>query len=88
MEWIFSILKGPALYGFVALGLTKLGNYLKNKDADTTGKDDAAGEICIVLAPAVAALEGSNDTAFRKALTVARNAIDNYLKLPPTVPAK
>ena len=88
MEWIFNILKGPALYGFISLGLTKLGTFLKNKDANTTGSDDAAGDICIALAPAVAALEGNNDKALRKALTVARDTIDNYLhSAPPKTPA-
>jgi hypothetical protein len=80
MEWVFAILKGPALYGFVALGLTKLGVFLKNKDANTIGADDAMGDVCIALAPAIAAIEGSNENAKRKALKVARDTIDGYLR--------
>jgi len=80
MEWIFNLLKGPALYGFVALGLTKLGTWLKNKDTNTTGTDDFGGDLCIKLAPVIAALEDNHDTALKKALKTVRDLIDSYLQ--------
>lgn len=83
MDFVFQLLKGPALYGFVSLGLTKLGTVLKNKDANDTGTDDVAGNICIALAPAISALDGDNDKALRKALTVARDTINAYLQTTP-----
>ena len=83
MEWIIKALPVSALYGVISLLVTKLGISLKNKDANASGADDAAGDILIALAPAVAALEGNNDKALRKALTVVRSTIDNYLKSSP-----
>lgn len=83
MEWIIKAISGPALYGILGLGLVKLGNTLKNKDANTTGVDDALGNVCIALSPAIAALEGNNENAKRKALKVARDTIDAYLKRSP-----
>lgn len=82
MEWIIKALPISALYGVIAMLLIKLGNALKNKDADSKGADDVAGDVCIHLAPAIAALEGNNDRALRKALKVARDTIDAYLKTP------
>lgn len=82
MEFVLQFLKGSALYTIISFGLTKLGNELRNKDANSTGSDDVAGTICLSLAPAIAALEGNNDKALRKALTVARDTIDAYLKSP------
>ena len=81
-EFILKMLSGSALYGFLALGLTKGGIALKNKDANTTGADDCAGDILLALAPAIASLEGSNENARRKALKVARDSIDGYLNQP------
>lgn len=82
MEWIIKSLPVSALYSVIALLLVKLGNFLKGKDANDAGPDDVAGSICIALAPAIAALEGNNDNALRKALRVARDTIDSYLKTP------
>lgn len=83
MEWIIKALPVSALYGVIAMLLIKLGNALKNKDADTKGADDVAGDVCIALAPAIAALEGNNDKALKKALKVARDTIEAYLKQSP-----
>lgn len=83
MEWIIKALPVSALYSVIAMLLIKLGTSLKNKDADTKGADDVAGDVCIALAPAIAALEGNNDKALKKSLKVARDTIDNYLKSSP-----
>lgn len=85
MDFLLKALPVSALYGVIAMLLIKLGNGLKNKDADSAGADDLAGNVCLALAPAIAALEGSRDPAERKALRVARDAIDGYLK--QTAPA-
>lgn len=68
------------LYGVIAMALTKVGHYLKDKDPDNTGSDDAAGNVLLAMAPAIAALEGNNGNATRKALVVVRDTIDGYLK--------
>lgn len=68
------------LYSVGAMLLIKLGNHLKSRDTNTTGSDDAMGNVCLDMAPAIAALEDNNETALRKALTVARDTIDKYLK--------
>ena len=70
---------------FLPTMLLQLGNYFKNKDANDTGTDDAAGNLLIALAPAVMALDTKNENSFRKALTIARDTINNYLDLPTTV---
>ena len=67
------------LYGIIATLLIKLGNFLKDKDANDTGTDDAFGNVCIAMAPAIASLETNSDNAKRKALKVVRDTIDGYL---------
>lgn len=81
-ELLLKSLPVTAYYSIASMLLTKLGNHLKNKDADDKGKDDVAGKICLAFAPAIVALGDNSENAFRKALTVAREAIDAYLKLP------
>jgi len=80
MEHILKYLPLDALYPLIAAGLLRLGTYLKDKDDDGTGTDDAAGNICVAMAPAIAALENNTDNAKRKALTVLRDTIDGYLR--------
>lgn len=62
--------------------LLAVGSFLKNKDADNVGRDDAAGNICNALAPALSSLAVGNDNSFRKSLKVVRDTIDNYLNNP------
>lgn len=72
---------GPkALIGLLPMILTSIGNDLKNKDTNDTGKDDAAGNILIAAGPAIEAWESGNGNALRKALIAIRAAIDKYLK--------
>lgn len=82
MEWI-KFLPVSMLYSVIAMLLIKLGNALKNKDANNTGTDDAFGNVLIAMAPAVAAIEANNDTALRKALLTIYTTIGNYLKIEP-----
>lgn len=79
MEWL-KFLPTSMLYSVTAMLLIKLGNAVKGKDANNTGSDDAFGNVCIAMAPAVAALEDNNETAIRKALIVVRDTITEYLK--------
>lgn len=77
MDFLF---KSPALIlSFLPMVLIKLGNYFKNKDDNTVGSDDAFGNVLIALAPAIAAIEGNDARALRKALVIVRDTIDNYL---------
>lgn len=67
------------LYGVIAMLLIKLGNSVKDKDDNDTGTDDAFGNVCIAMAPAIAAMEDSNENAKRKALRAVRDTITRYL---------
>lgn len=79
---------GPkTLLSFLPMILTMIGNDLKNKDANDTGSDDAAGNILIAAAPAIDAFETGNGTSLRKSLVAVRTAIDNYLKQTDPAPA-
>ena len=82
MEWL-KFLPVSMLYSVIAMLLLKLGNVLRNKDSNTTGSDDAFGNVLIAMAPAVAALEVNNETALRKALLTVYTTIGNYLKIEP-----
>lgn len=76
------------LYPVISLLLVKLGNFLKEKDDNASGPDDAAGNVCLALAPVITALENNHDTALRKALMSVRDTIDGYLRLAgPHVPS-
>lgn len=90
MDFLMGILKtmGPrALLGFLPMILVQIGTWLKGKDANNTGSDDVAGDICLAAAPAVEAFAQGNGNAFRKALVAIRAAIDNYLNsVPPGTP--
>jgi hypothetical protein len=82
MEWL-KYLPLNIILGFVPMLLIKIGNDLKSKDTNTTGADDAFGNVLIALAPAVVALESGNDTAIKKALKAAYITLGNYLGYAP-----
>lgn len=84
MEWL-KFMPVAMLYSVIAMLLIKLGNSLKNKDANASGADDAFGNVLIAMAPAVAALEDNNEKALRKALAVVYTTIGNYLRPPQGV---
>lgn len=77
-KWYFSIL--PMI-------LLSVGTFLKGRDANTTGGDDAVGGILLATAPAVEALQNNNESAVRKAMLAVRNAADAYLNQPTSQPA-
>lgn len=79
MESFLKYLPVSTLFMFLPMILIKIGNSLKNRDLNMSGPDDAAGGLLIALAPAVAALDDNNETAFKKALRTTRDAINNYL---------
>ena len=84
MDLLLKSLGPKVLLQFLPLILIKVGNFFKNKDANTTGPDDAFGNILIAAAPAVEAVDEGNEKALRKALKVVRDTIDNYLR--PSIP--
>lgn len=79
MEFLFKSLSPKLLLGLLPMFLIKIGNWMKNKDADDKGADDVFGNILIALAPALDAIDDGNETAARKALAVAYKTIGNYL---------
>ncbi len=79
MEFLLKTLSPKMLLGLLPIILIKIGNYFKNRDDNTTGSDDAFGNVLIALAPAVDALDDGNETAFRKGLEVVYRTLKNYL---------
>lgn len=59
--------------------LLQVGSMFKDKDTNSTGKDDATGNILNALAPAISALANENESAFKKALIIVRDTINTYL---------
>lgn len=83
METLLKLIPGDVLALFLPMIALKVGSWLKNKDTNETGMDDAAGNILIAAAPALAAIGDGQETAFRKALKVLYTTIGNYLGYPP-----
>lgn len=79
MDFILKTLSPKMLLALLPMILIKVGNYFKNKDANSTGSDDAFGNVLIALAPAVDAMEDNNETAFKKALNAVYITLGNYL---------
>jgi len=72
-KWYFAILP---------MVLLTVGTFLRGKDADDKGADDAIGKILIAAAPAVESLQNNNESGVRKALTAVRDVINSYLATP------
>jgi len=83
MEGLIKLIGPKALLALLPMILLQIGTMLKGKDDNTTGPDDAAGNICIAAAPAVEAFASSNDKALRKSLVAIRDTIDGYLRSNP-----
>lgn len=84
MEFLVKTMSPAMLIMMLQLILIRLGNWFKNKDADNVGADDAAGNVLLVAAPAIAAFDAGDENAKRKALKSIRDSIDGYLALPQT----
>ena len=80
MDFLLKNLSPKLLLSLLPMILIKLGNYFKNKDADSIGRDDVAGNLCHAFAQAFDAYEDGNENAFRKGLKISRDMIDNYLR--------
>lgn len=70
---------GKFYYSILPMILTAVGTFLRGKDADSKGADDAVGSILIAAAPAVQALQDGNESGVRKAVRALRDAADAYL---------
>lgn len=79
MDFLLKTLSPKMLLALLPMILIKVGNWFKGKDANTTGADDAFGNVLIALAPAIEAMEDNNETAFKKALKVVYETLGNYL---------
>lgn len=86
MEQILKSLSPSLLLLLLPSLLIRLGNYYKNKDKNSTGADDAFGNVLIAAAPAVQAAADGNENAVKKALKIVRDVIDNYLNAPNLQP--
>lgn len=59
--------------------MTQLGMSFKNKDDNSTGFDDAGGNVLIALAPVIPAMLSGNETIIKKTLRAVYDTIGNYL---------
>lgn len=80
MKDLIKVMSVSMLLAILPMILTKIGIDFKNKDVNTTGGDDAFGNVLIGMAPAVEAFNSSNENAKKKILAGVRDTIDNYLK--------
>lgn len=83
MEWLIKQMGPKALLAVLPMILIMIGNWLKGKDANTVGMDDAFGNVLISAAPAIEAFETGNENAFKKGLKATYVTLGNYLGYPP-----
>jgi hypothetical protein len=79
MEFLLKSFSPKLLLGLAPMLLIKVGNWMKGKDENSSGADDAFGNVLIALAPAIDAFEDNNQTALKKALEVVYKTLGNYL---------
>jgi hypothetical protein len=77
---------GKYFWSILPMALMAGAVYLKGRDANDTGPDDAFGNVMMGIAPAVESYKDGNESATRKSLKAARDSIDAYLATP--VPQK
>lgn len=70
-KWYFSLLP------FI---LPMCGSYLKGRDSNTTGADDAVGTIMIAITPALEGISAGDESGVRKVMLAVRNVCDSYLQ--------
>lgn len=79
MDWL-KIFGGPQALAFLIPGIClQIGMSLKNKDDNSTGYDDAGGNVLIAIGPVIPALLSGNASMVKKTLTAVRDTIDGYL---------
>ena len=66
--------------GLLTPALVYVGTLLKSKDTNTTGADDAFGDILIAAAPGVTAAMQGNERVLVRAMTTIRDTADSYLQ--------
>jgi len=79
-EQVLKFLPVEQLFGIAASLMVIIGNWLKDKDPDASGTDDAVGNVLIAMAPAIAAIQHDNQNALHKALRVVQLTIKGYLE--------
>lgn len=72
-------LSPAALLALLPMFLIEIGTSIKNKDDNSTGSDDAFGNVLIALAPALSSFGNRNDSKVKQALKAVRDTINNYL---------
>lgn len=75
---IFGDLLGGGLDFMVSGALASIGMKLKNKDTNTTGADDAAGNALIAMAPLVPAIIHGDVKGQKKVLDTTIAALQSY----------
>jgi hypothetical protein len=82
MDW-FKFFGGGMLAFLIPGMLIQFGNELKKKDLNTTGWDDAEGNILIAIAPVIPALASGDGTLIKRTILAAYNALGNYIGFEP-----
>jgi hypothetical protein len=68
-------------FSMLPMILPLVGSFLKGRDSNATGADDAFGNIFIAAGPAMEDLQaGAETTRTRKAIAAIRDSCDAYLK--------
>lgn len=85
LDFILKNISPNMLLMLLPMLLVKAGTWLKNKDANSTGADDAFGNVLIAMAPAVEAVATTpqSENALKKALRGVYITLGNYLGYPP-----
>lgn len=67
---------------FLPVLMGNLASWLKSKDENNTGGDDAFGDIVLAAIPAVENLDPKNESKLVVAVKAVRDSCDAWLKLP------
>lgn len=76
---ILKFLSPAALLALLPMILGMVAESIKNKDDNSTGTDDAFGNVLNALAPVVSSFQSKDDLKFKKALEAVYQTLGNYL---------
>lgn len=79
MNSLFKFLTPSALLALLPMFLVSVGQSIKDKDDNSTGSDDALGNVIIAFAPALSAFGSKDETKLKQALQAAYATLGNYL---------
>lgn len=75
---------GSFYFSIMPMIMLVVGSFLRGRDKDSKGADDAIGQVLITAAPAIQGLQDGSESTVRKSLKAVRDVIDSYLNQPTT----